>query len=115
MMATGKLTVSYGDGRPERAGKSGEVKAGPKGLTWSLDGSEEGLGVVRWDDITAWSTLELLEPRRLRSPKRWIQVTIAVADDLTVSLLAEPEEAAALTRQAQVTLPSGTVVRSSVG
>jgi hypothetical protein len=113
MTATGKLSVTYGDGRPERAGGSGEVNAGPLGVTWELPGSDGGVGVVRWNDITKWSTFELEEPRRLRGPKRWVQVTIEAADDLVVSLLTEPEHATTLTRRAQETLPAGTVARAS--
>ena len=106
MMASGKLTVTYGDGRPERVGDSGEVGVGPKGVTWSLKGADGGLGVVRWDDVTRWSTHDLLEPRKLRAPKRWMQVTIAAADDLVISLRTDPDSAAALTRQARKTLPA---------
>jgi hypothetical protein len=103
---SGQLTVSYGDGRAAREG-TGLVSASGRGLTWEL--RSEGTGVVRWADITGWTSVELAEPRRFRSARRRAQLEISSLDGSVLMILADITDASDLTREAQHALPGGTV------
>ena len=112
MRAEGDLQVSYGDGRPHRAGP-GAVIAGPRGIIWELP--KAGTGAVRWEQVSDWVAIELEEPRRLRAARRRVQLKIATETDDVILLLTEPGQARVVTRRAQEALPPGTVNLSVSG
>jgi hypothetical protein len=112
LTVSGELFLTFGDGRPAREG-AGLVSGSRQGLTWEL--RSEGTGVVRWDDITGWTSFDMAESRRFRSARRRTQLKISTADGGTLMLLADSTDAADLTRQAQHALPGGTVERTQTG
>ena len=110
--AKGELHVTYADDRPVKESSAATMTAVPQGLTWELgDGAH---GVLRWLDVTSWTTLDLTEARRLRGARRRTRITVETSNGDVLTFLTDADDGRALTRMAQDRSTGGTVTRVGV-
>jgi hypothetical protein len=110
--AKGELHLTYADDRPARESGAAKMTTGAMGLTWEVgDGTH---GVLRWQDVTSWATLDLTEARRLRGARRRTRITVESSTGDVLTFLTDADDGRALTRMAQDRSTGGTVTRVGV-